>query len=327
MRATYFVDRDRARSMNFMRSSAVVPESADRRRTLAGIALMTTSSFSNQVGAGIGALAFPAIGPAGVVAVRQLVAAVVLGAVARPALRGRSRAQWWPMLALAAVLSVMNLSLYTAVDRIGLALAMSLEFLGPLSVALAALRSKRELGLAAVAGLGVYVLVLPRASTDYLGVALALVAAVCWALYIVLNRVVGRRVEGIDGSAISIGIAAVVYLPVLLTFAVSGRLGVHSVLLAGAAGLFSSAVPYAADLLALRLAPAGLFAVLTSLGPIWAAVIGMAVLGQVPAAHEWLGIVLIAGANAAFALVGRGRSERSTASSSASAKPEPEPMR
>lgn len=99
---------------------------------------MVASGLSNQTGAAIGSLAFPVLGPVGVVAVRQYVAAVVLLAVGRPRLRTFTRRQWWPVVLLALVFGAMNLSLYTAIDRIGLGLAVTLESLGPLCIALAA---------------------------------------------------------------------------------------------------------------------------------------------------------------------------------------------
>src|SRR3954467_8796768 len=108
----------------------------ERRATAAGVAVMVFSGASNQVGAAVGAHAFPAIGPAGVVAVRQFVAAAVLLPVARPNFRRFTWAQWWPTLLLGLVFATMNISLYTAIDRIGLGLAVTLEFLGPLAVAL-----------------------------------------------------------------------------------------------------------------------------------------------------------------------------------------------
>lgn len=98
---------------------------------LAGVVSMVGSGVSNQTGAAIGSLAFPVLGPAGVVAVRQYVAALVLLAVGRPRLRSFTRREWTPVLLLALVFGTMNLSLYTAIDRIGLGLAVTLEFLGP----------------------------------------------------------------------------------------------------------------------------------------------------------------------------------------------------
>ncbi|MFE0173153.1 DMT family transporter, partial [Streptomyces sp. NPDC059002] len=102
-----------------------------------GMALMLGSGLSNQSGAAVATFAFPVLGPVGVVAVRQWVAAAVLGAAGRPRVRRFTAAQWRPVLGLALVFAAMNLSLYTAIDRIGLGLAVTLEFLGPLTVALA----------------------------------------------------------------------------------------------------------------------------------------------------------------------------------------------
>ncbi|WP_425086286.1 EamA family transporter, partial [Streptomyces hainanensis] len=165
-----------------------------------GVALMLGSGLSNQVGASVAALAFPAIGPLSVVAIRQWVAAAVLVLSGRPRPRHFTAPQWRPVLGLALVYAAMNLSLYTAIDRIGLGLAVTLEFLGPLAVALAGSRRRADL-LAALAAAGaVAVLVRPTPSTDYLGIALALLAAVCWGCYILLNRTIGTRLPGLQGS-------------------------------------------------------------------------------------------------------------------------------
>ena len=133
---------------------------ADRR--WAGPAMMFGSALSNQLGAAAGALAFGVIGPAGVVAVRQWIAAIVLLATGRPRWRSLTWAQWWPVLLLAAAYGTMNLSLYTAIARLGLGLAVTLEFLGPLAVALASSRRRADLACALVAGAGVVALTRPR---------------------------------------------------------------------------------------------------------------------------------------------------------------------
>jgi inner membrane transporter RhtA len=187
---------------------------AGPRDRAVGVALMLGSGLSNQVGAATGALAFPVIGPAGVVAVRQWVAAALLWAVGRPRIRHFTWPQWWPVLLLALVFATMNLSLYTAIGRIGLGLAVTLEFLGPLGVALAASRRRVDLACALAAGMAVIVLARPQPTTDYLGIALALVAAVCWASYILLNRLIGRRLPGAEGSAAAAGLSALLYIPV-----------------------------------------------------------------------------------------------------------------
>src|ERR1700733_12394220 len=144
------------------------------RQQAAGMALMTGSALANQAGAATAALAFPALGPAGGGAVGRGVAGGVLGAVGRPRVRSFTWAQWWPVLALAVVFATMNLSLYTAIDRLGLGLAVTLEFLGPLAVALATSRRRADLACALVAGAGVVALTRPRPTTDYVGIGLGL---------------------------------------------------------------------------------------------------------------------------------------------------------
>ncbi|MFI5896611.1 EamA family transporter [Actinoplanes sp. NPDC051513] len=260
-------------------------------RTTAGIATMLGSAASNQIGAAVGAHAFPFIGPAGVVAVRQVVAAAVLLPLSRPDVRRFTWSQWWPTLLLAVVFAIMNLSLYTAIDRIGLGLAVTLEFLGPLAVALAGSRTRVDLLGAAIACGGVYVLVLPGPSSDYLGVGLGLLAAACWAAYIVLNRVAGARLPGLQAPAVATSISALLYLPVLLTINSNG------VVYAMTAGLLSSAVPYAADLIVLRYVPPRLFGVFMSVHPVFAALAGVVFLGQILQWHHWAGIAQVVAAN------------------------------
>jgi inner membrane transporter RhtA len=265
-------------------------------------AVLLGSGASTQVGAGIGALAFPAIGPAGVVAVRQLVAAVALLALSRPSPRRMTWAQWWPVLVLAGIFSVMNLSLYVAIDRIGLGLAVTLEFLGPLAVALLGSRGRSELLIAVAAGVGVYVLVLPDASSDPIGIGLALLAAACWAGYIVVNRLAGSRLPGVQAPALAAAMSAFIYMPVLVMLVVHGRLAGTPLAYAIAAGVLSSVIPYATDLVVLRSVPPRLFGVLMSAQPGLAALAGLVVLGQVLALHEWIGLIIVAVANA-FAVV------------------------
>jgi inner membrane transporter RhtA len=288
----------------------VGPATATRSRWF-GVTTMLTGATSNQVGAAIGAHAFDAIGPAGVVAVRQVVAAAVLLPVARPPLRRMTWAQWWPTLLLAGVFAGMNLALYTAIDRIGLALAVTLEFLGPLAVALAASRNRTDLLTAATAGAGVYLLVLPGPSSDYLGLGLGVAAGACWAAYIVLNRVVGARLPGLQAPAAATAVSALAYLPVLVLLVADGRLDGLPLLYAIAAGLLSSVVPYAADLTALRHVPPRFFGVFMSTHPLLAALAGLALLGQVLAPHECAGIALVIAANAvAVASAGPSRRRR-----------------
>lgn len=264
-------------------------------------AILVASALSNQMGAASGSLAFPVIGPVGVVAVRQLIAAAVLLPMVRPRVLSFTRHQWWPVLLLAVVFGTMNLSLYAAIERIGLGLAATLEFLGPLAIALFGARTKAGAACAVLAAAGVVAITQPEASTDYVGIGLALVAACSWAAYILLNRTVGSRIPGIQGTAAATGVSAAAFLPVgLITFS-NHRPDPFTILCAVGAGVLASVVPYVADLVILRRVPASLFGVLMSINPVFAALVGALALGEALGAAQWAGILLIAAANAALA--------------------------
>lgn len=271
---------------------------AGARTSPRDLGLMVSAATSTQVGAAWGSYAFSAIGPAGVVAVRQLVAAAVLLPISRPDLRALTAAHWRQVLTLAVMFAGMNLALYAAVDRIGLGLAVTLEFLGPLAVALLGSRTIRDLGTASAAAAGVYVLVLPGPSSDYLGVAYGLVAAACWGGYIVANRAVGASLPGVQGTALATSISALAYLPVLVWLGLDGRLTPAAVGLAMIAGVLSSVVPYSLDLMVLRRVPPRVFGIAMSAHPVIAALVGVVMLSQMLSLHEWAGIGVIVAANA-----------------------------
>ncbi|WP_055551970.1 DMT family transporter [Streptomyces sp. NBRC 110028] len=285
-----------------------VPHPAGRKpveRPLAGVLTMAGSGLSNQTGAAIGSLAFPVLGATGVVAVRQYVAAIVLLAVGRPRWRTFTKEQWGPVLLLALVFGAMNLSLYSAIDRIGLGLAVTLEFLGPLTIALSASHRRTDACCALVALAGVVTLMRPRPSTDYLGLGLGLLAAACWASYILLNRTVGRRVPGAQGSAAAAALSALLFLPVGIVIAVRHPPTPGAAGYAIVAGVLSSAVPYLADLFTLRRVPAQTFGLFMSVNPVLAAVVGWMLLGQNLGWTEWASIGAIVAANALSILTSR----------------------
>lgn len=259
---------------------------------------MIGSGLSNQTGAALGSLAFPVLGPVGVVAVRQYVAAIALLAVGRPRLRSFTWSQWRPVLALAVVFGTMNLSLYTAIDRVGLGLAVTLEFLGPLTIALAGARRRIDACCALIAAAGAVTLMRPQPSTDYPGLGLGLLAACCWASYILLNRTVGDRVPGAQGSAAASLVSAVLFLPVGALAALRHPPTAAAVGYAVAAGVLSSAVPYLADLFTLRRVPARAFGLFMSVNPLLAALVGWIGLGQSLGGLEWAAIGAVVAANA-----------------------------
>jgi inner membrane transporter RhtA len=263
-----------------------------------GIAMMMGTGLSNQVGAAAGSLAFPVIGPVGVVAVRQWVAAILLLTTSRPRVRSFTWQQWRPVLFLAAAYGTMNLSLYSAIDRLGLGLAVTLEFVGPLAVTVASSRRRADLGCAAVAAAGIVVLARPQPTTDYFGIGLGLLAAACWASYILLNRVIGRRLPGTEGSAAAAGLSALAFVPVGIAVLIQHPPTAPALGCAAAAGILSSAVPLLVDLLALRTIPAHVFGIFMSVNPVLAAVVGLVALGQSLQWSEWLAIAAIVAANA-----------------------------
>ena len=267
----------------------------------AGIALMTGSAASTQLGAATAALAFPVLGPAGVVAVRQWVAAAVLGTAIRPRFASFTWPQWRLVLALAVVFATMNLSLYAAIDTIGLGLAVTLEFLGPLSVALLASRRPTDLGSALVAAAAVVVLARPQPTTSYAGIALALLAAACWAGYILVNRAAGARLPGSQAPAAAACLSALLYVPVGVWARASHPVTAAALGRAATAGVLCSAIPMTADLLALRRVPARFFGVFMSVNPVFAALTGLIVLGQSLPPADWLAIAAIVAANAVSA--------------------------
>ncbi|MCT1606186.1 EamA family transporter [Nesterenkonia massiliensis] len=274
------------------------PSGPPKPGTTGGFAMMATSALSTQSGAAVGSLAFSTMGPVAVVAARQLVAAVVLSALARPRFWRYTRSQWGPLVLLAIFFAGMNTTLYAAVDRVGLGTAVTLEFLGPLGVALAASRRLRDGLCAALALGGVVLLARPGPSSDLLGLGFGLLAGLCWAGYILTNRTVGRRVAGIQGAAVSTALSACVMVPVGVVIVLHVQPPWEAYVFAVVSGLLSSAVPYALDLIVLRRISPLIFGLGMSLHPFFAALVGAAFLGQVLPVLGWVGIGLVISANA-----------------------------
>ncbi len=223
--------------------------------------------------------------------------------IARPRLWAFTWFQWRPTILLGLVFGVMNFGLYTAVDRIGLGLAVTLEFLGPLAVALATAWTVRTAAIAALAVVGVVLLTDPSPTTDWIGVGAGLLAAGCWAAYILLNREVGRRLPGVQGSAAAATLSALCFIPIGIVTFVHHPPTVAALVAAVVVGLLSSVVPQIADLVALRRLPAAVFGILMSAHPVFAALVGLVGLGQHLGVGQWAGIGIIIAANIASVLV------------------------
>lgn len=254
---------------------------ADRsRRGVPAVALVLLAVASVQCGSALAKGLFADATPLNVVWLRLLGASLLLALVARPRLRGRRASDWAVVAAYGLTLAGMNYTFYLSIERIPIGMAVTLEFLGPLGVALAASRRGRDLVWVVLAGVGVALLGFTPGSLDALGVLFALAAGAFWAAYIVLGVPTGRRWSGVTGVTVGswIGFAGATALVV-----VSGATptGVPAVVGLGLlVGVLSSAVPYGLEMVALRTIPRGVFGILMSLEPAAAAAFALLLLGE-----------------------------------------------
>jgi len=264
--------------------------------------LVVAAVSSVQFGAALAKSLFDEVGPGGTVFLRVLFAAVVLVAVWRPAVGGRSRLDWRLIAAFGLSLAAMNLAFYEALERIPLGIAVTFEFVGPLGVAIAGSRRPLDLAWVVLAAAGIVLLSdFGSADLDGLGVALALLAGGFWAAYILLSARVGRTFPGGSGLALAMVAAAAMLVPVGVADA-GGELLVPGVLAVGAAvAMLSSAIPYTLEMEALRRMPAGVFGVMMSIEPAVAALAGFIVLDEGLAARELVAILLVVAASAGAA--------------------------
>ncbi|MEP7088868.1 MAG: EamA family transporter [Nocardioidaceae bacterium] len=283
------------------------PTPVPDRTALAGTALAVSASASVQLGAAIAATLFPLVGTVGTVSLRFGAAAVVLLALTRP-----WRVRWTArdlrtVLAFGVVFVTMNLCLYVAISRLPLATAVTLEFLGPLGVAIATASTWAQRGWAAPAAVGVALIGGSLRADDLLAVVAALGAALAWASYILLSRRLGTSDHALAGLALATTLGAVVTVPAAVVLVGHDLLAPRVLLLGLVVGLLSSALPYSLDLLALRRLSTAVFGVLTSLNPAWAALAGLVVLAELPPHRQLAGIVLVMLASAGVTLTGRRR--------------------
>lgn len=298
--------------------------------------LVLTGIGAVQIGAGLATRLFSQVAPAAVTGLRLWSAAVLLAVFGARglsgALRALARERAWRDAAVAVAfggtLAIMNFSIYQAFARIPLGIAVTIEFLGPLAVAVATSRRLTDLLWVALAGAGVALLShggtsLARgaagrpagAGLAAAGVAFALVAAAGWAAYILLSAATGRRFSGSSGLVIAMLVAALAVTPAALSTA-RGALGRPDVLATGIAiGLLSSVIPYRFELEALRRIPAGVFGIWMSLEPAVAALVGLVMLSEALAPREWaaVGCVMVACAGAARGAQRRAGAARQTA--------------
>ncbi len=266
--------------------------------------LVLLSIISTQVGAALAKNLFPALGPMGAVGVRVSWAAVILLALWRPRLRrSYGRAAYLQVGLFGVSLAAMNLTFYAALNKLPLGMAVTIEFIGPLTLAVVQSRKPLDLlwVLFAACGLALLAPIHEPGGTDVQlsGIGLALLAGAFWAAYILLSARVGRVFPGSAGLAIATGIAAILLTPLSMPLAIGGLVA-HPVLLAIGAGvgILSSALPYSLEMEALRYIPSRAFSILLSLEPAIAALAGFVLLHESLTWQAIMAIVLICVASA-----------------------------
>lgn len=289
--------RDKKGAAGVNTSSAEHDARLARRGTI-GAATQLGTEVSINLGSALAGVVMPVVGATVVVAVRQIVMTVALMPIYRPKRAELSWARLWPAVALGVVLAVMNLSFYASVHIIGLGLAATIEFLGPLALALAVSRRLLDVVCALAAGVGVVLLTGLDGTVDPLGIALALIAGAAWAGYILLTRKVALSLPGLEGLTVASIVSLVLLVPAAaITFDASVlNWGVVGILLA--IGILSSALPYSLDTFILRRVDTRVYAIITACGPAIAALFGWLILAEQFTTVQIVAIALVCAAAA-----------------------------
>jgi inner membrane transporter RhtA len=267
------------------------------RRVPSG-ALVVGAIGSVQFGSALAATLFDRLGPAGTVFLRITFAALILLALSRPRPTQHTRRQLSLAAVFGLVLAAMNLSFYESLHRIPLGIAVALEFVGPLTVALLGSRRRLDLLWVALAALGILALTRHGAHhLDGLGVALALLAGGFWGTYIVLNARLGQAFDSGSGLALAMLVGALALVPAGVASAGTQLLDPQLLALGACVGVLSSVIPYSFEVEALRRIAPPVFGVLMSLEPAFAALAGLIVLGQQLGSREIIGIALVVAAS------------------------------
>jgi inner membrane transporter RhtA len=255
--------------------------------------LVISGIVSVQVGAAIAKNLFDVVPPTAMVWLRLITSAVILLLAVRPRLTGHSGGDWLIVLGFGVSLMTMNWAIYQSFARIPLGIAVTIEFLGPLTLAVIGSRRVTDLIWVVLAGTGVALLGLSRASLTLSGVLFALLAALAWAFYILLSAQTGRRWPGISGLAVASMVGAIALAPPAVLEAGSTLLDPTVLALGVAVGLLSSVIPYSFELIALRRIPPRVFSILMSLEPAAAALAAMILLGEFLSLLQWLAMACV----------------------------------
>jgi inner membrane transporter RhtA len=266
--------------------------------------LVLVGILSVQLGAVVSKGQFDEIPPVGMVLLRLITSSLILLAFARPRLRGRPVTDWNPVLALGFALGAMNWSFYESFARIPLGAAVTIEFLGPLSLAAVGSRQSRDFVWVGLAALGVTLLGAGPTRVDPVGFGLALLAGGCWTLYILSTAATGHRWSGVEGLAVASTIATLGIAPFAVVVAGERLLDPHLLLLGALVGLLSSLIPYSLEMVALRTLPPGVFGILMSLEPAAAALAAAVLLSEWLTPLQLLAIACVTAASVGAARTG-----------------------
>lgn len=263
--------------------------------------------FSVQAGAAIAKLLFTLVGPLGTTGLRVTLAALLLGAFSLGRLRRLNAAQWRALLPYGVVIGLMNLCFYQALNHLPLALAVTLEFVGPLGVAVLGSGRPRDLLWVGLAALGIVLIApwRPGSEVSALGVALALVAGVLWGCYILLGQRASKAVPGHEVVAGGMLFATLVTLPFAALSGGAGLLNANVLGLGLLVAVLSGALPFSLEIIGLRALPARTFGVLMSLEPAVAALIGLVFLREQLSPVQWLAVACVIAASVGSTLGAR----------------------
>ncbi|WP_285021283.1 DMT family transporter [Novosphingobium sp. fls2-241-R2A-195] len=258
------------------------------------------------VGTSYGKQLFPIVGATGAIAYRVGFSALLLLLIFRPWRAPLTRADLFATMRYGAVLGLMNLSFYLAIRTIPLGLAIAIEFLGPLTVSLLYSRRPGQFAMVAMAAAGLVLLLPLHASPhalDPVGVGFALMAGLCWGLYIVFGK---KTTHLPGGQAVALGMAtgALVVVPIGIVEAGTTLLNPSLMLVGLAMAVLSSALPYSLEMIALKQIPANRFGVLMSLEPAAGALAGVVLLGEHLVPVQWLAVALVVAASVGSVLLG-----------------------
>jgi inner membrane transporter RhtA len=259
------------------------------------ISLLLIAMSSIQGGATVAKRIFPVLGPAGTSALRLLFATIILWVVFRPWKKSVTREQLKKLSFYGICLGFMNLSFYYALERIPLGLAVSLEFTGPLAVAIFTSGKKTDYIWAILAGIGIFLIVpdLRSSTADPFGVFLAILAGCFWAGYILYGKKAGKDIDGTLAATWGMTFAAAVVIPAGV-FTSAEKLFSPEVLPFGiGVAILSSALPYTLEMLSLKKIPTKTFGVLMSLEPAVAAIAGLLFLNEQLTLVQWFAMLLI----------------------------------